>query len=306
MNVVIAFSKKYYESGCIAVFSLFSNNRDIDDLNLYLISQDFDESDFKRLVTIANAFEREIVFVDSSLFESFMSNKHIQMWYGSYISYSKLFCAKLFPSLNKLIILDADVFVNRSLKQLWDCDMSGITLMAARDTTKGYSFNAGVLLVNLERWRQKNYDNEIENLLLNSKTKFVEQDIFNKLFASGDDYSFFSQFYNFVPSYLSIGYSKYIKRFKDENISEDQYCDWENNVKIIHYNFVGKAAPFIQHDEITKRKWSQTYEKVFLNSPTLPNLPNPAFRKIGHCLRFLLPQNLYTKIKFFFYRKKRK
>ncbi|EJY2008988.1 hypothetical protein OFV60_001935, partial [Campylobacter coli] len=100
--------------------------------------------------------------------------------------------------LKKCLYLDCDIVVEDSLNFIWNIDLKDNYVAAVRDTwvtAHNYykntynlknSFNAGVLLINLEQWRK---DNISEKLFLNTELldaakliQWVDQDVLNYTF----------------------------------------------------------------------------------------------------------------------------
>lgn len=90
---------------------------------------------------------------------------------GSVAAYTRLALAEALP-LRRVIYLDSDVIVRHDLTQLWATDLSGAVLGAVPDVAfadrerLGFSstapyFNSGVLLIDLDRWRQENVGAQI-------------------------------------------------------------------------------------------------------------------------------------------------
>ena len=85
---------------------------------------------------------------------------------GSTATYRRLFLAELLPELRRVLYLDADILVRASLDRLWETSLEGAVLGAVpdpwmatipemrREFPEGY-FNAGVMLIDLERWRER-------------------------------------------------------------------------------------------------------------------------------------------------------
>ena len=91
-------------------------------------------------------------------------------------TYARLLSAELFPNLNRAVYLDTDVVVNLDLADFFDQDMEGFPVAAVRDrfspvvshplsildwerremNPEDVYFNAGVLLIDFERWRAEN------------------------------------------------------------------------------------------------------------------------------------------------------
>lgn len=113
----------------------------------------------------------------------------------------RVFLPELLPDISKVIYLDADVYVNRDIRELWDMDIDEYMLIAVRDMTsekfapashmvkdglvdvKRY-FNAGVLCINLERVRAEgNMREKVLDFIINTpKAIWFDQDALNVLY----------------------------------------------------------------------------------------------------------------------------
>jgi lipopolysaccharide biosynthesis glycosyltransferase len=111
----------------------------------------------------------------------------------------RLLLPSLLPaSLNRVIYLDADTLVSRSLRPLWDTDLGGKALGAVRDAGSPYPagpsgtdwrglglepgdpyFNAGVMLVALEPWRSAEVSERALQVLRASTPRWGDQDGLN-------------------------------------------------------------------------------------------------------------------------------
>jgi lipopolysaccharide biosynthesis glycosyltransferase len=81
-------------------------------------------------------------------------------------AYRRVFLDALYPELDRILYLDADVMACRDLAPLWEGDLEGLPLGAVRDPwwmvkperaalfAGGY-FNSGVLLIDLRAWREQ-------------------------------------------------------------------------------------------------------------------------------------------------------
>ncbi|SEJ17090.1 Lipopolysaccharide biosynthesis protein, LPS:glycosyltransferase [Lachnospiraceae bacterium A10] len=115
----------------------------------------------------------------------------------------RLIIPRVLSRLDKLIYLDADLLVNRDIKELWDIDIAGYSLAAVKDI--GYKdlaivpefvmqkegladryFNAGVLLMNLSFIRNTGDLLELTHRFLeeNPDAYLLDQDALNYYFNS--------------------------------------------------------------------------------------------------------------------------
>ncbi len=112
----------------------------------------------------------QIVTVDTILLEGLKIDGHV-----SADTYLRLFAPDYLPDVDKILYLDSDILVRHSVHQIYHTDFAGAHLIAVPNISRrsaffgaergvpSYSrlgvtastrtFNAGVMLLNLERWR---------------------------------------------------------------------------------------------------------------------------------------------------------
>lgn len=138
--------------------------------------------------------------IEDSIFEKGFSD-HV-----SIATYFRLLIPRLLPeNLKKVIYLDCDLVVKQDINLLWQTDVAENYVFATHDTwirsvsgeygLLNYQelgiphdtkyFNAGVLLINLDKWRCDNIsDKAFEYLGHNSEyIRWDDQDVLNALFA---------------------------------------------------------------------------------------------------------------------------
>lgn len=121
------------------------------------------EQKIRDTVRLFNNAEIEFKSFSSQAFEHFRVDRHITV-----ASYLRLFMTQfLDPDLEKVLYLDSDLIVCDDIRDLWETDVSRHFLAAVIDpysdnhVNLGFRedercFNAGVLLVNLTKWREAN------------------------------------------------------------------------------------------------------------------------------------------------------
>src|SRR5574344_721714 len=207
MNIVFAFSSRFYDAGCIAVFSVFDHNRESKELNVSVIYEDFTPAQIDRLVSLAASFNRSLKLVDLTAIKAAMPKASYQNWFGSIITYARLFLDVTFTETDRILYIDSDSFDNKPLDSLWSFDLQGKTLAVAPQNGGVYPFNAGVLLIDLKQWRNKGYRQTIDSLLLSEKTRFADNDVLCKAFA--DDYRLFPLKSITVPRWAETSYRSF-------------------------------------------------------------------------------------------------
>jgi lipopolysaccharide biosynthesis glycosyltransferase len=130
--------------------------------------------------------------VDASRFRGFATMGHV-----SKVTFARLLMPQMLPaSLGRILYLDADLLVLEDLWDLWNTTLEGALLGAVTDgldiriksgaagteeapRVRTY-FNAGVLLIDLERWRQEQVaEKALEYLRQNPGTMYADQDALN-------------------------------------------------------------------------------------------------------------------------------
>jgi lipopolysaccharide biosynthesis glycosyltransferase len=160
-------------------------------------SADVDYARLTLLRSFVTKYDSQICFYEMTdrLFHEF----RIDYYNASYANYYRLLAPLVLPSnINKILYLDTDIVVRRSLRDLWDTGLANYALAAVEDAkwdaTKGFSdlfsveltpgtkyFNSGVLLINLEYWRLHGVMERVIAFLKNppKQLKYWDQDALN-------------------------------------------------------------------------------------------------------------------------------
>jgi len=92
---------------------------------------------------------------------------------------------KIFPEYDRILSLDVDTIVNHSIDELWDLDMTDYYLAGVHEPIKskpdGIYINAGVMMVNLEKFREDKMDDRVIVSLNKDRYRFPDQDCLNLL-----------------------------------------------------------------------------------------------------------------------------
>ncbi len=199
MDIVCCTDNNYIKYCSVMLTSLLENNRE-EDVSIHILGSNLsDESRSTVEKIVVGTYHQRLFFyaVDDTLVEGFPAGM------GSYVSlatYYKLFVTSILPSsVHKVLYLDCDVIIVDSIKDLWDCDITGIPLAAVKDAHKGMRehcalldidcirygyFNAGVMLLNLDYLREFDFERKAVNYVTDNGSRFTfhEQDVFNGLF----------------------------------------------------------------------------------------------------------------------------
>lgn len=243
-NFLYCFDSNYNIQGFCSTYSLLEN---LDEpANIFIIHKDpktFSKLQ-KKLEQHQNLNSLNIYKFQNYDFDfPNISNQHV-----SEATYYRLFISKYIPDdIKYLIYIDADAFflnpIKKDLYSIFENFQKSNFGIAAKTTnevlddptikelglTKSMYFNAGILFIDYERWRNEKYFVKLIDILENSKIQFKswDQDILN-IFFDG----------NYFELNEELNFN--INRIERKN--ENQIELIEKNVTIIHY--IGSPKPW--------------------------------------------------------------
>uniref|UniRef100_UPI0026017C5A glycosyltransferase family 8 protein n=1 Tax=Bacteroides sp. TaxID=29523 RepID=UPI0026017C5A len=197
IHIVLASDDAYIQHLGTLLISIFENNKE-ERFTIHLLLDGV--SDNKRVLCsqIVEKYGQSLVYyeMDKSLFHKFplRAKDHI-----SIASYYRLKLPELLPKdLSHILYMDCDMIVTGKLRPLWDIDVTNVALAAVMDTLSfmpetferlAYPmydkyFNAGLLHINLDFWRQQNIFEEALQIAEEKADTLLwhDQDILNILF----------------------------------------------------------------------------------------------------------------------------
>jgi lipopolysaccharide biosynthesis glycosyltransferase len=161
MNIVCATDGNYLPHCVIMLQTLASHQSDPADLRVYLIIDNVSQEQFENCIPYLYSIIPNLSWLkaDPDKVSEFPVNGH-----ATVATYFRLLLPGLLPEeCKRAIFIDSDTVVNSSLDRLWQMPLQGKALAAALEHKPscrdhgyrhGHYFNAGVMLVDLERWRK--------------------------------------------------------------------------------------------------------------------------------------------------------
>lgn len=217
MNIVLTFDDSYTQHAAALIASICTN---CSTTVCFFIISDFISSDnIKHIEDLIYNYGQDVYFnfLDKSEIQKFPIGAGTANDYVTLATYYRLVIADILPqNIKKVIYLDCDIIVNQDLADLWNIDISNVCVAALEEQEKlstngarrlNYSqkysyFNAGVLLLNLGKIRQKfsfcdfvSYIKEKED-----KIMFHDQDVLNAFFH--DSKKFLPLKYNVMDCFM--------------------------------------------------------------------------------------------------------
>jgi lipopolysaccharide biosynthesis glycosyltransferase len=272
---------------------VFLMTEGLTDDNLYKIREEVE----------SKAGKFHLILVDGSIISQLPMPDLSELSHISSATYYRLLITYLLPkNIDKIIYLDCDIIVRKSLEDLWETDINNYALGAVYQIAKetvyeiqrlGYPpkygyFNAGVLLINLDYWRKHKISDKLISYLIDNYNviKYHDQDALNAVLYKK------CLMISCKWNMMSVYFSKDIFLIKDVYNGEiiNEYKTYMNQLKIemadptlIH--FVSKPKPWDPYSVHPFRKEYYKYAKF-----------SHSFNKIKQ------PKKIYSDAYYFFYK----
>ena len=179
MHIVICTDSSYLRQIRVMLTSLFLNNRGRN-VNIHILFSGEQHHNLEPLKKWIIACKQQVTV---HLFNS-KSIRHLKVTdHISTATYIRFFIPDILSeSIEKVLYLDIDLIVDSDINELWETDIKS-DYAAAVFPEGNKDFNAGVLLVNLRKWRE----NKISSRLVewatenNHNLRFWDQDVLNHI-----------------------------------------------------------------------------------------------------------------------------
>ena len=249
LSFLLACDNAYAMPLATTLRSIVDSNSSCWPLQFYILSDNINEETQRKVLYSLPKGSSLInwIAVDLRLFAEFTTAVHI-----SKITYARLMMPEVLPvSVKKVLYLDSDILVLSDLRPLWKTYLNGAVLGAVTDVlldgaiklaepsaagvprVQSY-FNAGVLLIDLDRWRHEQItDKALDYLMHFSQSPYSDQDALNV--ACDRLWKKLNPFWNF-QNHSSINIAK---------IEVDQ------RPGIVH--FVSMSKPWIELPDVNSR-----------------------------------------------------
>ncbi len=255
INLIFSFDENYIKTFKILLYSIYLNHPD-EIMTIYLLHYDMNEELLNELDEEITQYSYHFRPLNCRRFLEESDSITINRYYTVEM-YLWLFAPYILPEeVKRALYLDPDIINLNSIQSLYYKNFDG-NLFVATDyevknkiiqpinnlrlgtTSAEHYFNAGVVLMNIEKLRTERKADEIVEAILENKSVLIlpDQDIFNLLYhgeikvESWELYNMDPRLYQLYQLLMSSEYSK----------------DWvEKHVVFIHY--AGKNKPWIKRE----------------------------------------------------------
>jgi lipopolysaccharide biosynthesis glycosyltransferase len=197
LEVLCGCDDSYLPHAATMICSLLEHNSGC---RIHLFCNSVTNGELAKLKSLVARYGSELVSYQVASEE--FKDLRVDKWkpHSSIANYFRVLAPQLLPTnITKILYLDCDIIVRRSLKNLWNVDLCDHALAAVEcsfwDSTSDYFvplpvgakyFNSGVLLVNLDYWRENDVCERTLAFVRNNpeKVNLYDQDALNAVLAN--------------------------------------------------------------------------------------------------------------------------
>ena len=274
INICFACDERYVQHLCCTLVSLIDNKNKEDLFNIIILDGGISVESQNYIKELSKNHKVEFRKIDSKMFENCPLTdfaKHI----NSLSTYYRFLLSSI-TNASKILYLDCDLIVKNSLREFYDMDLENCYVAGVRDSYEiencerlalSKYINAGVMLVNLDLWRNDNIEKKLFDWCMNNqdKIKWQDQDVLNVVLQ--DKIVYVPDVCNAQVSEVEFGTTK-------------EFNQIAKKAMIVHY--VGGTKP-----------WQ--YSAFSINEYYIKNLMKTKYRKdyYPYALKFFL-QNSFS------------
>lgn len=284
LNVVFASDENYVPYLSVALISLLKNNyNDFDTINIFILDNGITKNSQKKLLTISEEYNSNLIFIKPKMEELTNLNSEISSRLPL-STFSRLFLDKLLPhSIDKVIYMDCDILVLDSIKNMYNNNLkdyfcAGVIEQVQPAIKKQIKFkekdnyiNAGIILINLDRWRKENVSEKfIKFINTHPKLYDADQSVING--SLKNEILFLNPRYNLVSRYHFKNYENISKLsgLNNLNVNKKIIEEAQNNPAILH--FTGSKFMHYWYDKNKSHEYGIEFRKIAKMSPFCHNL----------------------------------
>jgi len=288
INIAIATDNTYAQHACVEMASILCNTAQKEKIRFFLLSDDIEDDKKEAIVKTVQNLGAAISIHELS------GDKRFE---GLYVRgkltrtvYFRLALPDIMPEdVHKIIYLDSDMLVFGDISELWSTDVEKIPLAAVPDygimssarlwnekesfigmKKDGTYFNSGVLVINLNMWKEHDLGHELLSLVREEQYPHLDQDSLNKIFM--DNWISLPLKWNIIPP---IFYLFWKRIFLNPKLRA-KALEARKDIRIIHYAGRYKPWEFERHEGFN----SQYYK--YLAMTEFKNVKMPQLAKDTH------------------------
>ena len=311
-SIVYAADDKFAEILGVSLVSLYESSKDMDDIIVYILDSGITDANKQKLLSVCKFYKRsDAVFIPGKNISEKLS-MNVAVDRGSLSQYARLFVSSDLPQeLSRVLYLDCDIVIKKSIRELWNLDLQGKIIGALMDAFSRYyrknidlepndiMFNSGVMLIDLEKWRRDDIEDNLLNFIVANigRLQTGDEGALNAI-LSHDTYCFEPRF-NSVTIFYDFTYKEMlIYRKPPKFYTEEEVHEAVENPAIIHFttSFLSKR-PWMKG---CKHRYADEWMKYKKMSPwkdePLREDNRPQWKQIGVKVLIRMPRKTAVRI----------
>lgn len=248
VNIVCTIDNNYVQHCAVMLASLFDNNPKLK-FKIFIVTDGISSQNQTKLTEFLDSCNHffSLITVDESIFINAPVSQHI-----SIAAYFRILIPELIDSnIDKVLFLDSDMVICRSITPFWNIDISQYSHAAVENpctaadyksnlgmSEDSFYFNSGVLLINLQMWRQLNVLQKSLEFINQypEKIHYWDQDALNSVLENQwlkveSEWNAHTAFFK-TSNYEELG------------ITSREYHQTRYNPAIIHFTGGGSCKPW--------------------------------------------------------------
>lgn len=250
--VVCAADNRYAMSLAVMLSSALANLSTNRQVVIFIIDGGIKKSNKRKIIRSLNLSQVSVEWlqIDDALLSNMLISRHVTL-----ATYYRILIPELLPKqYKKAIYLDSDLIVKQNLELLWNIDIGENYLLGVQEMDVPYVsspkglmnyqqlgipsdtkyFNAGVLVINLDKWRSNSKSAKVIEYIEQNKehVRWHDQDGLNAVLAG--KWGELDLKWNQIPKIYE--YSSW----RDSPFTEDEYNNILHNPYIVHFSSSSK------------------------------------------------------------------
>ena len=266
MNIVYSSSDLYSEICGVSMTSLLENNKDVKELNLFIIDNNISDLNKYRLLQTAINYKRTLTFVNKPELDKItQTNIFVGRW--NIGTFFRLYLSSILPQqVDKVIYLDCDTIVRHSLTDAFDIELGDCSVAGVDDCRsnlykvdigldpESIYINNGFLLIDLNKWRNQNTEQEFTSFIhdRNGDCTYMDQAPLNGVLGSKKQIYELPAKYNSQRVFFDFSFKQLMRLRKPErHLSLEEYLEATTNPIVVHFTpvFISGTRPWQKKDK---------------------------------------------------------
>lgn len=309
MNVMYLCDDNYAMIAGVSILSLMENNRDMEAINIFLVSDGISDCNIEKIKLCVKQYNRNLVILEKPDIKSLLGCNVEMHWWIENV-FSRVFLGEVFKDyreVRRLIYIDCDTLIVGSLQDLWDMDLGGRTGAGVCEamgnihkkviglSKEDNYFNAGMFLIDLNKWREADVDAKASEFVnrKNGRLEYADESVLNGVLSKelkrvSPKYNLTSLSFYFTADELKIYRKSYI------NYSENERQEALADGRIIHFTSTYlDVRPWVEgcHHPYTDQWLDYKNKSLWAEKPLMPDNRSRK-KKLARALALAMPKCL--------------